>query len=256
MGIAPPVAATRQLNNLGRLTVLRTHGHYLSGPILSEEISQHLSSDAQTAMERGVAQTGALPQSSDALLEVLEHTEFGSLIDGVIGDDGVLSIVQSMSGCGQEWQYDFAHIRRSVPPRSFRCGVTVMLVLGTESRLVEVLRGSQNLPEGMDAETASFIKADVEVHPGCVLILEAGVHYRLQRASHNPWLKFQFIRPWIKPHILYSSALEKDRLARFGSRGRRWCGLDVGLPTSIEEFLAIEQAALEGATGRAKGSGI
>jgi hypothetical protein len=30
----------------------------------------------------------------------------------------------------------------------------------------------------------------------------------------------------------------------------------LGLPTSVEEFLAIEQAALEGDFGRAKGSGI
>lgn len=255
MGIASP-AAVRQLNNLGRLTVLRTHGHYLSGPIVSEEICQRLTCDVQKAMQCGLAQTGALLQYSDALLEVFEHTELGSLVDGVIGDDAVLSIVQSLSGGGQEWQYDFAHIRRSVSPRSFRCGVTALLALGTESRLVEVLRGSQNLPEGAHAETAFFINASVEVYPGCVLILEAGVHYRLRQAPHNQWLKFQFIRPWIKPHILYSSALDKNRLARFGSRGRRWCGLDVGLPTSVEEFLAIEQAALEGATGRAKGSGI
>jgi hypothetical protein len=93
------------------------------------------------------------------------------------------------------------------------------------------------------------------VRQGSALVLEGRIKHRFKSAAKN-LLRMTFIRPWMKPNILFTTALGKAKIERLGSQGQQWCGLHIGLPITIEEFLSIESAALESEHGRVKGSGI
>ena len=126
--------------------------------------------------------------------------------------------------------------------------------LNESGGIVEVKRSSQHWESAI---SSSVELRNIRVHlpQGNAILLEGSINYRL--ASEKAiWLRLCFVRSWMKPEILFAAALTADRLKRLGQQGSGWCGLHIGLPTTVKEFLSIEEAALESEKGRAKGSGI
>jgi hypothetical protein len=117
------------------------------------------------------------------------------------------------------------------------------------------MRASHHLNPSESLDAAKLPIISLTLKQGECVLLEGGVSYRLL-ATGTVWLCLAFVRPWIKPEVLFFSALSRERFSRLGQRGRRWCGAYLGLPTSVEEFLHIETEALESDLGRSKGSGI
>jgi hypothetical protein len=239
--------------------IVQSRGHCVVSA-LRGEVTQRLAAELEQSIRAGktVTESGgeiraiSILQESDAALRLLDDPGLGALVDDVIGPDAVLGEMEGFRGAIPKWRRDFHRVRRAVPTRYFRSGISLWIPL--KSAEMQVLDGSQHLEEGADPAVFDFKTSAVAAEAGAVVVLEAGVCYRL--SSPGDWLRLVFVRPWIKPEIFYSSAIDKERLARLGDRGRTWCGANSSLPTSIEEFLAIEEAALEGSAGRAKGSGI
>jgi hypothetical protein len=195
---------------------------------------------------------------SDLALELLDKEYLGALVDEALGKDVILSRAEGVlvrSASHMAWHSDFDKPRGSLSSRSFRPGITVWIPLAAGAGEIEVLRASQHLNPSKSLNEVGLSATRLVVDQGFAVLLEGGVKHRILK-SESPWLCLAFVRPWIKPEVLFSIALGEERLARLGERGRRWCGAYLGLPTSVEEFLAIEAAALEGDFGRAKGSGV
>ena len=246
--------------------LLRTQGCLVIGRMLTSEFCSCLYEDVRRAAEAGPLINGpggairviALLGHSDLALELLDEENLGMLVDEALGGDVILSRAEGVMvlPTGQPvWQSDFDKPRRSLPARSFRPGITVWTALSALGGDLEVLRASQHLGPTESPHKAVLPAIRLVIPQGGGVLLEGGVSYRLL-TPETVWLCLALVRPWIKPEVLFSSAIGEERLGRLGERGRRWCGVHLGLPTSVEEFLAIEQAALESDFGRAKGSGI
>lgn len=243
-----------------RRAILRTLGHCTVPDLLDAGACAQILSDTRRCMSGpeavrrrdGAERAIGLLQESAAALALLDDERLGALVDAALGPDAILSRIEAVCGTLSSWQQDFSRVRAVLPPRAFRSGVSTWIPL--QPATMEVLAGSQHLePDGDPAASLSSITT-VTIGQGSLVVLEGGVRYRTMEPGD--WLCLMFVRPWLKPDILYSAALTPDRIARLGERGRRWCGMDLGLPTSVEAFLQIEDAALAGTVGRAKGSGI
>ncbi|HEX6715602.1 MAG TPA: hypothetical protein VF088_00740 [Pyrinomonadaceae bacterium] len=243
--------------------LLRTQGYLALASLFSSAYCSQLCEEVRRAAVVGPCINGhgpatrviALLAHSDLALQLLDHNELGKLIDEGLGNDVILSRAEGTipsSNGAPLWQSDFEKPRRNLPARSFRPGIAFWTPLN-DSGEIEVLRTSQHV---RPAESPHITPATRLVIPqGGGVLLEGGTSYRFT-TSETVWLSLAFVRPWIKPEVLFFAALGDERINRLNERGRRWCGVHLGLPTSVEEFLAIEQAALDTDLGRAKGSGI
>jgi hypothetical protein len=255
-----PTQTDRHEDSSVRRAVLRTQGYYIEAALLSPETCAQLVYEVQRSIKGSKAFPGfgggiravAVLQDSDSALGLVDDPSLGSLVAEVIGTDAILSGLEGFQGTISEWHRDFGRIRQVVPPRSCRAGVSVWIPLDVGQ--LEVLAGSQHLEEGADPSVACFKPIALIASQGSAVVFEGGVCYRSRQPA--TWLRLSFVRPWIKPEVLYATALSSDRLGRLGTRGRSWWGVELGLPTSVEEFLAIEDAALHSTLGHAKGSGI
>lgn len=243
-----------------RLAILRMQGYYLQKAVLAPGVCREIEQDFGRRMQssRGIEEPGrpirvpTILQQSDAALALLNRAELASLVADVLTPDAILSVFELVQEGGSEWRRDFGRIRQAVSTRHFRPGVSMLIPL--EDSEVQVLAASQHLEEGVDPESASCGLLTLNAPRGSAVVLESGVCYRTGAA--RPHLRLAFVRPWVKPNIFYSLALSKDRLELLNDAARRWCGSETGLPTSVDDFLAIEAAAVASTAGRGKGSGI
>lgn len=246
--------------------LLRTQGYLVVARMLTTEYCARLSDDVRRTADSGPCITGpgdlkrviALLAHSDLALKLLDEKELGSLVDEALGNDVILSRAEGaiVSSLAQPvWQSDFDKPRRSLPARSFRPGIAIWTALSDCGGEFEVLRASQHVGPAESPHQAGTPATRLTVPQGSGVLLEGGVSYRIL-TNDTVWLCLAFVRPWVKPELLFSVALGEERVSRLGEQGQRWCGAHLGLPTSVEEFLAIEQAALETDFGRAKGSGV
>jgi hypothetical protein len=245
--------------------LLRTQGYVVLDPILSAEYCSRLSDDVQRAATVGPIINGrgasiraiALLAYSDPALQLLDNEELGKLVDEALGSDVILSRAEGtvpVPNGVSTWQSDFEKPRRNLPARSFRPGIAFWIPLSASGE-IEVLRASQHLGPSESPYKTGTPAIRLVVPQGAGVFLEGGISYRFI-TTETVWLCLGFVRPWVKPEVLFFAALGEERMSRLSERGKRWCGGHLGLPTSVEEFLAIEQAALDTDLGRAKGSGI
>jgi hypothetical protein len=249
-----------------RRALLRTHGFIVTDEILparrcttlAEEVREAVAKGPVISCADGSLRAVALLAYSSVALKALDDESIGLLIDEGFNDNAILSRAEGVvvpSGRETAWQVDFLKPRSSVPSYSFRPGVTVWIPLHAAGGRIDVIRSSQNSSPAISPAGGGLVQVRLDLSAGCAALLEGGVRYRLA-PSPATWLCLSFVREWMKPEVLYSSALSAERLSRLGQRGRQWCAMNIGLPTSVEEFLSIEAAALDSAYGRAKGSGI
>ena len=264
MNPSTPLDSGSLFNAQGIHAYLRTQGYAVITNLLPSASCSQMSEDIRnsiavgpTISTNGTVRVPALLAHSDTALEIINDESFGLLIDEAVGVDAVLSRAEGFITAEESqlaWRRDFDRILRTVPSRRFTPGLTVLIALDEKPGRVEIIRSSHLLKSKSSlVDHPKFIQ-QVMLPEGSAVLL-AGVYYRHCWAS-SIWLNLAFIRPWIKPDILLASALQPDRIAKLNSRGQRWCGLQVGLPTSVEEFLEIEAIALNSDFGRGKGSGI
>jgi hypothetical protein len=260
-----PLDSRHALNPKGIRAYLRTEGYAVTGSLLSYASCSRVSNDVGSSVALGPAASGcdtvralALLDHSDASMNILNDESFGLLIDEVVGANVVLSRAEGFMTLPESkpaWRRDFDRVLRAVPSQRFSPGLTALIPLDETPGQLEIIRSSHLLKSESPLTDPPELLKRVVVPQGCAALLAAGVFHRHCSAS-STWLSFIFIRPWIKPEILLASALQPDRIPMLSPRGRRWCGFDVGLPTSVAEFLKIEAIALDSDFGRGKGSGI
>jgi hypothetical protein len=245
-----------------RVAMLRTHGYFRSPTLIAAAACARLTRDILRCAEHGdpVVRRGnatfatALLRESDTAAALLDDAALGELLDEVLGEDALLGRADGVCGTIPAWQHDFARVRRDLSARALRCGVSLWIPLRPGGGVMDVLVASQHATGGAP-EGSRLSVASEPVPQGAAIVLEGGVRFRVPQAD-GEWFAMSFVRPWIKPDVLYATALGDAAVRRLGVRGRRWCGLELGLPTSVEEFLAIEAAAVAGTAATAKGSGI
>lgn len=259
----------QQASGLGEASwqrgLLRTRGFFVAEALIGAPEVARLASEVSVALELGpsfVDRDGtrravALLEHSDTALQLLDHDPFWDAVTGLFESELVLSRADGVFVSRKaDWRIDFEHVKRAVAGRQFRPGLTLFAPVGADANVeVEVMRASHLLPADAGGKPPALEPLSVTVPAGAVLVLEAGTWYRAA-AVNSFFLSFALVRPWLKPDIWLSSALDPQRLNRLGRRGRTLCGADVGLPTSVEQFLAIEEASLGPSMGRQKGSGI
>jgi hypothetical protein len=247
-------------------SLLRTQGYFVTDEIVPAHKCACLAEDTGRAVTRGPTVSGpagalraiALLAHSDRALELLDDEKLSLWVKRALDQDLILSRAEGVTGprdTESAWQSDFREARRHLSSRAFRPGFTLWIPLKDEGGTLDVIRSSQHMNGCQTLPDKGLTPVRLLIAQGCAVLLEGGAHYRLA-GEKALWLCLAFIRPWMKPEVLFASALSPDRLSRLGRRGRHWCGLDIGLPTTVEEFLEIEAAALESEFGRVKGSGI
>ncbi len=187
-----------------------------------------------------------------SLLGLLDDRRLGELVESAIRSaDMWLGALEGLTaGLSHGWRRELAVPLLATGSSEFRPGLSVLIALDDGGGLVRVHPGSHRLR----APLAGDPPGSDQVPLGCgeAALIEAGCRFRLDAGR---FLHLRFIRGWMKPDILLAGPLH-DRAAQLGEQARQWCGMDIGLPTSVEEFLSIEQAALTGGLARRKGSGI
>jgi len=243
-------------------SLLATTGyHRVAGPLFASAACDTIAADIRVVPEklirRGpsgeVAAVGLLA-TSDSALALLDASALGVLVDQIAGEDAVLSRADGIVAGAPAWRRSFTAPMRDLPARALRPGMTCWIALAPGVSRMELLRSSQHLPLDASPDDVLLPVDSVAVAQGEVLLLEGGVIHR-PAVPGSVWLTLEFVRPWLKPRVLFVSALGA-RMQRLSARGRRYCGETVLLPVSVEEFLAIEEAALTSPVGQAKGSGI
>jgi len=186
------------------------------------------------------------------LLGLLDDWRLGELVESAIRSaDMWLGALEGLTaGPSRGWRRELVVPLLATGSSEFRPGLSVLIALDDGGGMVRVHPGSHRLrtpptddPPGSD-----------QVPLGCgeAALIEAGCRFCLDAGR---FLHLRFIRGWMKPDVLLAGPLH-DQAAQLGEQARQWCGMDIGLPTSVEGFLSIEQAALTGGLARRKGSGI
>ena len=202
----------------------------------------------------GPGMTAAALQSSPALRAFIDQETLRDLLEADLGlTSPLLSRCDAIRG-PLGWQRSFRRIRRSAPGRRFRPGVDILLPTTAQSGAVTIIECGHLLPAEFEPADDVLAVHELPFGNGEGVILEAGTPWRVQRPQDI--VRLTVVCGWIKPDCLHSAALGPEVLSTMGPRARALCGEHVGFPTSTEDFLAIERAALTGSQGRAKGSGI
>jgi hypothetical protein len=256
--------ATDQPTRRATSCLLQTQGFLRTDQLLSVHASKQLAKDIERSSKEGpclVEPDGsfravALLAHSDLALKLLDDQNLALLINESFSSEALLSTAEGViqGALTHEWRSDFLVPRSCLASRSFRPGITFWMPVNESGGIVEVKRSSQHL-ESAISSPVELRKIRVHLPQGNAILLEGSINYRLA-SEKTIWLRLCFVRSWMKPEILFATALTADRLKRLGQQGCGWCGLHIGLPTTVKEFLSIEEAALESEEGRAKGSGI
>ena len=220
---------------------------------LAEQVRLAMSGTVARSAD-GEMRAVAVLAAADAVLELLDDGDLGALVGSALPGDVILSRADGVVAGAPAWRRCFQRPLRDLPPRALRPGISAWIALCEGARM-EVLRCSQHLPPGSEPAAGSLPCSSRAVPPAHVVLLDGGVLHR-PGPEGSVWLSLELVRAWIKPEVLVAAALSPERLARLGEQGRRWSGTRIGLPTSVEEFLAIEEAALASGIGLATGSGI
>lgn len=240
--------------------LIQSWGIWHAGRLLTSEQCDEIGDDLVEALRSGPAMlvdgvelAVALLEHSRAALSLLDDPKLGSWIESVLGRSALLSCAEGVVSRDhpKAWTRDFERPLGDLSSTAFRPGLTVCVSLAMTGGTVACVPSSHRFIRARSP--TKFGAHDVPLPRGGALLLQAGTLYRL--GGGGSWLRFRFVWGWIKPDLLFFSALSAAHRELLGEQGRRWCG-ESGIPTSVEEFLAAEEAALIGDSGRAKGSGI
>lgn len=198
----------------------------------------------------GYRRAVGVPAHSASLLTLLDDPRLGALVASAIGSAEMwLGALEGLvPGPDPGWRRELAGPLLQVAGAAFRPGLSMLVALDAGGGQVDVQPGSHRLRTEPIAEPAHVDR--LPLAQGAAALVEGGCRFRL---SAGRFVHLRFIRGWMKPDVLLAGPL-RDR--RLGAQARRWCGMDIGLPTSVEEFLSIEEAALTGGLAQRKGSGI
>lgn len=196
----------------------------------------------------------AVGRRAPDLLRMLEDGSLGRYVTRAADSPDVwLGALEVIAARGAPvWRRELGDVLSATPGSDFRPGLSVLLPVDDSESLVEVQSGSHRLRAVAPPSGEPVAQTTVVLRPGAVLLVTGGCRHRLVAGR---FLHLLFIRGWMKPQVLLAQALG-DQATHLGEQGRRWCGVDVGLPTSVAEFLAVEEASMSGGLSQRKGSGI
>jgi hypothetical protein len=254
-----PTTATDGVAGASRVgaALLRSAGWAtVEASILDAEVRREIEAAARSDEDDGLLydEDGcrhwvAVGRRAPRLLRALEDDRLAHVVEEAVGDADVwLGALELLGPSGAPgWRRDSAAALSATAGSSFRPSLSVLLGLGNDFT-VEIATGSHRL----DSDRAPAVIETVIAGRTRMLLITAGCRRRIVsgRAVH-----LRFIRGWMKPDVLLVDAL-REQLGQMGPRGRRWCGEDVGLPASVAEFIAVEEAAASGVMSQRKGSGV
>ena len=196
----------------------------------------------------------AVGRDAPDLLRMLEDRSLGRYVTRAVGSPDVwLGALEVIAAWGTPlWRRELGDVLSATPGSDFRPGLSVLWPVDDSESVVEVQSGSHRLRAADPLSGKPVAYTTVTLRPGTGLLVTGGCRHRLVAGR---FLHLVFIRGWMKPQVLLAQALG-DQAAYLGEQGRRWCGADIGLPISIVEFLAVEEASLSGGLSQRKGSGI
>jgi hypothetical protein len=209
--------------------------------------------DGMTVTDRdGYRHAVAVVRYAPSLLGLLDDPRLGGLVRTAIGlaDIWLGALEGIAAGSSLGWRRELAVPLLAAGSSEFRPGLSVLVALDEDGGLLRAHAGSHRWPALLRRDPPSTDR--VPLACGELALVEGGCRFRLDVGR---FLHLRFIRAWMKPDILLAGPL-RDQAARLGGQARQWCGLDIGLPTSVEEFLGVEEAALAGGLATRKGSGI
>lgn len=244
-------------------SLLSTQGFSVLNNIFSSELCLQLSNDIKNLTNNGEILpdsdrnliTNGLLKVSEKAFDLLDDAALGLLVSQAFYKDSILNLMEGVRISVNEdcWRSNFIKPLNCLQARSFRPGINIYFPLDDGDCNLEIIPSTQY--NEVNTLSDSMKIKSLSVPQGSALVLEGRIKYRF-KSSANTLLKMNFIRPWMKPDILFTTALGKAKIERLGLLGQQWCGFHIGLPVTIEEFLLIESAALESEHGRVKGSGV
>jgi hypothetical protein len=232
-------------------SLLTTVG-YAVGPSLVDALPDNRPrSGAEEADRIDYAALASLPW----LVDLLGDARIKSVVDGAFsGAEALLARADHVvSAAGGAWRRAETRIfKATLAPRA-TIGIVLLLRLSNEGGEVLIVPSSRGTSLGPSEVAGAGLVSTLAVPSGSVTVLNMGTVFSL---SPGDWLQLAFVRSWVKPDLLFSSALSAGTVETAPDFVRQWLGANVGFPAAIEEFLKGEAAVALGHAVGQSGRGI
>jgi len=173
-------------------------------------------------------------------------------ISAACGDDPVLlSRCDFVVPTEAAWRVAGKFVRgRSATMRAL-LGVSHWISLGEAS--MEVSTASRRLPAAPVTPAPGLRSRTFTLAAGQSVFLARGTRFRPGKGA---WLGLDYVRAWMKPDILFASALPRSVLDTLDPALSGMIGTTVSLPVSVDTFVEAEAAAARGELANVSGRGV
>lgn len=233
------------------VSLLMTNG-VAAGPIALD------SATASTLAE--CAQSGGAGVQDDAaarlpyLLNTVCVANTRDLVSAVFGGDPILlsrcDFVGEATECGS-WRTTGKPVQGQ--SAMLRAILSVSHWISLDDGTIEVAMSSRRLPASPVEPAAGSRLQTISLTAGQSVFMANGTRMRL---GQGEWLGLDYVRAWMKPDILFASALPQTVLAALEPALTEVLGASISLPTSVDAFVEAEAAAARGELANISGRGV
>ncbi|WJS05554.1 hypothetical protein [Roseibium aggregatum] len=218
-----------------------------------------LDPNAATALGERARRGGADVQDDAArrvpdLLNMACTADTHRLVSAAFGGDPILlSRCDFVIEAGLEAQWHIAgkSVRGQSAMLRAILGVSHWISLGDAS--MDVSTASRRLPASQISPAPGSRCKTIALTAGQSVFLGRGTRFRLGQGT---WLGLDYVRAWMKPDILFASALPQPILDALDPALPEVLGAHISLPTSVDAFIEAEAAAARGELANISGRGV
>jgi len=179
---------------------------------------------------------------------LMEHPALLTLVDSWLGNNAILRFVNgfiqpSLDAALPVAPYRQSHFHMNLKQvfNGFPVGLDVIFVVdaGTQGMLFDIVTGSH---QRMAMPTESYLNwaaQSIRLPTGSLVVMDPTLWHR-ERPNFDGvhWMsvQYEFVHPFLKPHIDYLRALGAQRLEGLPESTRRLLGGKAQVPASLDEF--------------------
>jgi|GEM_PF-2647192 ectoine hydroxylase-related dioxygenase (phytanoyl-CoA dioxygenase family) len=186
--------------------------------------------------------------------KLMEHPALLQLADACLGEDAVLRFANGfiqppIGGVHQAAPYRQGrfHMNYKQVMHGFPSALDVLFVVdaGSQGALFDWAPGSHQRMDRPTAEYLEWSATPARFPTGSLVVMDPTLwHRECQNRDSAPWMSvhYEFVQPFLKPHMDYVRLLGPQVLAGLPPRTQRLLGVQAQVPASLEEFyLPAEQ---------------
>lgn len=181
-------------------------------------------------------------------LYLLEHPALLAVLDACLGGDAILRMVNgsvqppvSDEITVSPYEQGTFHMNFKQVLNGYPAALDLIVVAdaGPAGAAFEVVPGSHQRMNVPSAEYQAWAAEFLRLPTGTLVVMDPTLwHRECVNRDSNPWISvhYQFVQPFIKPHIDYLRALGPEVCAALPARTQRLLGVQAQVPTNLDEF--------------------